>query len=263
MLNKEGEPSSEVQGPGIVVWRLVSFVRKTKVHLSASFRDKRLKFAGEDFYVQTGIVSRLELNTEEPHPSCRFCSLFYRELMRFYTWSGRADDHCWSRRLDPLRLACVAAAPSSAVAAPSTSAAPTRITTQNLRGQSYLIYCTEWESGHGGLMERLTEKSCTMLADLGADVFLRMVRHGTGQRDLNHDTLLHLSRSVPLTLEPSPVKLGALNPNVVIGHDRISAPKCMQEFENFFPDAKRVLFVHTDPRIEAFGDAGDARRISP
>ena len=68
MLDKNNLPTSEAKEPGVVVWRLVSSVRKAKVYLSASFRDKRFQFVGEEFHVQNGSVFRLELKTEEPHP---------------------------------------------------------------------------------------------------------------------------------------------------------------------------------------------------
>ena len=115
---------------------------------------------------------------------------------------------------------------------------------------------TEWDLGHGGL-STFNREFCVTLAELGADVFLRMVHHGHGEEHLERDTLLHLGDSTPRIPERSSYKLGTLNPDVVIGHDRISGPQMMEEAENFFVDAKRILFVHTDPRIEAFSDFDD------
>ncbi|HWX59270.1 glycosyltransferase family 4 protein [Bradyrhizobium sp.] len=118
----------------------------------------------------------------------------------------------------------------------------------------FLIYCTEWESGHGGL-STFNREFCLALAQLGHEVYLRIVTGGTIESQSN--MLFRLEHSGSWRPQPYTGRLGMINPDVIVGHDRVSGKAMLHEAQQFMMSAKRFLFIHTDPRIEAYGDSDD------
>src|SRR5438874_169008 len=191
LLDPLNRPTHAPSEPGVVVWRLLSPTRKTKVYVNARFRDNRLKFDSTESHVLDGAVSRLELMTSEPHPEA--AQTFPDSRSRNYQIVKAGVDELTSSATPgnwkDLRLACVASVgpdlerrtPGSHPAASEQSTPSEYRPRRSSRAGTFLVYCTEWESAHGGL-STFNRELCTALIQLGHDVYLRMVGPGVPSR---------------------------------------------------------------------------------
>jgi glycosyltransferase involved in cell wall biosynthesis len=132
-------------------------------------------------------------------------------------------------------------------------------------GARLLVVATEWRSRHGGL-STFNRELCAALAQAGqqvvclvpdadleetADATARGVALLGAVDELGADGLVRLRR------RPA---LNGVDPDVVVGHGRITGPAARSLQMDFFPDARRVHLVHTFPaHIEWFKDAGPSQ----
>jgi glycosyltransferase involved in cell wall biosynthesis/tetratricopeptide (TPR) repeat protein len=129
-----------------------------------------------------------------------------------------------------------------------------------------LAIATEWQSGRGGL-STFNRKLCIALADAG-QALVCVVPHRTAEER-------EQAGRQGVTLIEAPAAPGApvdsglsrrlkdlpesFQPAVIIGHGRITGPAAQTQAEDFFPEAKRLHFVHMAPgEIEWFKDKDDA-----
>jgi len=122
----------------------------------------------------------------------------------------------------------------------------------------FLILGTEWASGNGGL-STFNRKLCIALADLGHEVILYLSSTtGSSRADENADRAdaarcgVVLVRSSGRGWIQVPPGIKSLQPDFVVGHDRHSGGDAQWLQQNFFPNARSILFIHTDPAIEMF-----------
>lgn len=128
-----------------------------------------------------------------------------------------------------------------------------------------LAIATEWASGRGGL-STFNRKLCIALAASGQAVVCAVPRRTAEEREQ--------ARQQGVTLIEAPAAPGAavdsglsrrlnlaagFKPSVIIGHGRITGPAALAQVDDFFPEAKRLHFVHMAPgEIEWFKDKDDA-----
>lgn len=122
----------------------------------------------------------------------------------------------------------------------------------------FLILGTEWASGNGGL-STFNRKLCISLAKLGHEVVLYLSSESAvpGANNSSEDSEaaslgVTLLRANGAWRDDVPVKVKALQPDFVIGHDRHSGDAAQKLQRDYFQSAKNILFIHTDPAIEMF-----------
>ena len=129
-------------------------------------------------------------------------------------------------------------------------------------GARILAVATEWRSSHGGL-STFNRELCTALARAGqqvacllpgADVEERADARQRGVTLVEAATEMDADDQMRLRRRP---RLGELEPEVIIGHGRVTGPPARVIRDDFFPHARRVHVVHTfAAHIEWFKDAG-------
>lgn len=124
-------------------------------------------------------------------------------------------------------------------------------------GLRILVIATEWGSGHGGL-STLSRELCRALAVEGMKVVcvvLRCSREEEKSAAVEGVDLIQINRahsSEQQALE-SPKLPEGFDPDVIIGHGRITGPAARLLKESRFPHSRRVHIVHMAPEeIEWF-----------
>ncbi|MGV8565580.1 glycosyltransferase [Pseudomonas aeruginosa] len=131
-----------------------------------------------------------------------------------------------------------------------------------------LVMATEWVAKQGGLSS-FNRELCTSLAQLGHEVFCavpsiegdegeaalsKKVRLIAAERVAGAESFSGLLRKLPL---------GAFVPDVVIGHGRITGYAAKAQQEDWYPEAKRVHFIHMAPgEIEWYKGKDDAAKTA-
>ncbi|MFM0741594.1 glycosyltransferase [Paraburkholderia xenovorans] len=126
-------------------------------------------------------------------------------------------------------------------------------------GHTVLLMATEWRSAHGGL-STFNRHLCITLAAQGHRVYCAVPQ--AGDSDIAH------ARQHGVTLVAAPATLGAdelsglsrrlplpsdVLPSHIVGHGRITGAFAKDQQCDFFPQAKRIHFVHMAPgEIEWF-----------
>ncbi|WP_162688623.1 MULTISPECIES: caspase family protein [unclassified Streptomyces] len=116
-----------------------------------------------------------------------------------------------------------------------------------------LVVATEWFSAHGGL-STLNRHLCVALAAAGARVFCVVL----GAED--SEVADAATKGVALLCHPGapgapeygrltrrPALPPGVEPDLIIGHARITGPAAAHLHEDFFPGARRLHFVHMAP----------------
>ncbi|MEU5094705.1 CATRA conflict system CASPASE/TPR repeat-associated protein [Streptomyces sp. NPDC020996] len=120
-----------------------------------------------------------------------------------------------------------------------------------------LAVVDEWFPAHGGL-SAFNRGLCIALAAAGADVRVLVVSSTEDEREdaAEHDVRLvdaarpDVPEKVPLFLRP-PFTDG-FEPDLVLGHGRVSGPAARVQVEQHFGNAERLHFLHVEPdRAEA------------
>ncbi|WP_329395225.1 glycosyltransferase [Streptomyces melanogenes] len=134
-----------------------------------------------------------------------------------------------------------------------------------------LVVATEWSSGRGGL-STFNRHLCVAMAAAGAQVFCIVLdadaSEVTDAKEKGVTLLTHPGApGAPdygrLTRRPT-LPYGT-RPVLVIGHARVTGPAAAHLKEDFFPDARRLHFVHMAPdEIEwhKLGDGVDRARLA-
>ncbi|MGM9514610.1 glycosyltransferase [Roseateles sp. DB2] len=122
----------------------------------------------------------------------------------------------------------------------------------------FLILGTEWASGNGGL-STFNRKLCIALAELGHEVVLYLSSTpGSSRADEIADDAeaakfgVKLVRTQGKWRDVVPPAIKNLKPEFIVGHDRHSGGDAQRLQNDYFPNARNVLFIHTDPAIEMF-----------
>lgn len=122
----------------------------------------------------------------------------------------------------------------------------------------FLILGTEWASGNGGL-STFNRKLCIALAALGHEIVLYLSSTPGGSRadEIADDTEaakfgVRLVRTQGKWRDVVPPAIKNLQPEFIVGHDRHSGGDAQRLQNDYFPNARNILFIHTDPAIEMF-----------
>ncbi|NWB29238.1 tetratricopeptide repeat protein [Pseudomonas gingeri] len=152
---------------------------------------------------------------------------------------------------------------SHATTQPSTSHVPAQQALS--RGPSVLVMATEWKSAHGGL-STFNREFCRALAAAGCRVVCAVPDATEAEIGHAREYDIHLLRAPGGP--GSQVMSGLLrrldlpegfNPQLVVGHGRITGPAADVQATDFFREAKRIHFVHMAPgEIEWFKGKDDA-----
>jgi glycosyltransferase involved in cell wall biosynthesis len=115
-----------------------------------------------------------------------------------------------------------------------------------------LAVATEWRSGHGGL-STLNRRLCRALASAGARVVCVVLRASQEERDeaeTDGVTLVEATRTPgqeEFALARRPELPAGFEPDIVIGHGRVTGPAAQVLADEHFPSAKRLHFIHMAP----------------
>ncbi|XHM63464.1 glycosyltransferase [Streptomyces nigra] len=117
-----------------------------------------------------------------------------------------------------------------------------------------LSVATEWSSSHGGL-STFNRELCRALAAAGAQVFCVVLEATAEEMSAAATagvTLLPARRipgaSADMRLAARPRDLPAgVEPDLILGHGRITGPPAQQLRDDLFPGARRLHFVHMAP----------------
>ena len=121
------------------------------------------------------------------------------------------------------------------------------------RKRKILAIGTEWFSKRGGL-STFNRMLCKSLAREGQEVFCYLPEysedehfdaHQNGVFLLKPTKIFGLSEEQKLLKRP-PLPNGVI-PDIIIGHGVVTGPAMQSLKEDFFPDGKTVLFIHTSP----------------
>jgi glycosyltransferase involved in cell wall biosynthesis/tetratricopeptide (TPR) repeat protein len=131
-------------------------------------------------------------------------------------------------------------------------ATPAATTPKNGR-REVLVIATEWESKYGGLstfnrelckaMSRAGHRVCCLVARATADEIKSSKAAGvelvpaTPTEEASDRELLFRRPALP----------SGFDPQVIIGHDRITGTAAQAQAADFFPQARFILFIHTAP----------------
>lgn len=129
----------------------------------------------------------------------------------------------------------------------------------------FLILGTEWASGNGGL-STFNRKLCIALAELGHEVVLYLCSPPSSVRTNENADVADAAKYGVVLVRTSgkwrdvvPPAIQSLQPDFVVGHDRHSGEDAQLLQQAIFPNARSILFIHTDPAIEMF--KGDDSKI--
>ncbi|WP_454043829.1 glycosyltransferase family 4 protein [Cellulosimicrobium sp. Marseille-Q8652] len=119
-------------------------------------------------------------------------------------------------------------------------------------GRRFLFVADEWRSGLGGI-STVNRELATALATRGCDVVTMVpiatdedVRSASdaGVALVTPARIPGLSRHSLLTLRPI-LPVSSWKPDFIVGHGRILGPFAAAQQQEFFPEARRLHFVHT------------------
>ncbi|MEV7996415.1 CATRA conflict system CASPASE/TPR repeat-associated protein [Streptomyces sp. NPDC086077] len=120
-----------------------------------------------------------------------------------------------------------------------------------------LAVADEWFPAHGGVTT-FNRALCVALAAAGADVRVKVVAATAEERDdalANGVRLIDAARpglGGHAALLRRPVFADGFEPDLVLGHGRVTGPAARQQAEDHFPGAARLHFLHVEPdRAEA------------
>lgn len=131
-------------------------------------------------------------------------------------------------------------------------------------GKHFLVVATEWGSAHGGL-STFNRRLCVHLAAAGIRVSCLVLEASEKDRDdaaARNVQLIEASRSTGVEgisrLFLPPELDGSRNPDVIVGHARITGPAAQVQGSRF-PGARRLHFLHMIPDdIERYKTGDDA-----
>ncbi|PTQ86726.1 leucine-rich repeat protein [Agitococcus lubricus] len=124
--------------------------------------------------------------------------------------------------------------------------------------QNILVIATEWSSHHGGL-STFNRELCIALAEIGKTVHCVVKAAEPKERAeakaKNIELIVakngDLSRKLPLD--------ASYQPDIIIGHGRVTGSDAKAQQEDHFTNAKRIHFIHTAAgQLEWFKDKPDA-----
>ena len=147
--------------------------------------------------------------------------------------------------------------PHSPPVLPPSLMEPTRPTTAAAaaqdRGQAVLVIATEWESKYGGL-STFNRELCKAISRAGHRVCCLVPRATPDEIAASKAAGVELVLATPTEeasdrelLSRRPVLPSDFEPQVIVGHDRITGAPAQAQVADFFPQARFVLFVHTAP----------------
>lgn len=143
-------------------------------------------------------------------------------------------------------------------------------------GPNILLLATEWASKHGGLSS-FNRELCLSLARQGA--YVACYVPSASDKEVRNARDGGVSLLVPpgdfereeLSMVRKPILPEGFQPEIIIGHDRITGDYANLLAENHFPHSKKVLFIHTAPEEiewykekkvkEQTADAAERKRI--
>jgi D-inositol-3-phosphate glycosyltransferase len=121
------------------------------------------------------------------------------------------------------------------------------------RARRMLLVADEWRSGHGGI-STVNRELATALAAAGVEAAVLVPR--ASETDIRAASDLNVALVTPArppglndreALLLRPVFADSdWRPDVIVGHGRLLGPYAAAQQQQFFPDARRVHFVHTD-----------------
>jgi len=132
--------------------------------------------------------------------------------------------------------------------------APASITTPSREGgQAVLVVATEWESKYGGL-STFNRELCKAMSCAGHRVCCLVPRATLDEIAASKAAKVELIQATP-TEEASdrellfrrPALPSGFDPQIIIGHDRITGAPAQAQVADFFPQSRFVLFIHTAP----------------
>jgi glycosyltransferase involved in cell wall biosynthesis len=131
--------------------------------------------------------------------------------------------------------------------------------------RNILAVATEWSSRHGGL-STLNRELCTALAQAGHWVACLVPVAGTDEIENARSRGVHLiaGPAVPGADELAPLFRrpslpDGFEPEILLGHGRITGPAALSLASDFFPASARIHMVHMAPgEIEWFKDRSGA-----
>ncbi|TJZ45384.1 glycosyltransferase [Streptomyces piniterrae] len=146
-----------------------------------------------------------------------------------------------------------AAEPGAAVSASGAPSEAPAARAGEPRPVTVLVVATEWWSAHGGL-STFNRDLCRALAAAGAQVYCAVL--AASQEEIDEAEVANVSllcrpsaagvpEYVRLTRRPQ-LPEGTV-PDLVIGHSRITGPAAEMLVSDFFPQARRLHFIHMAP----------------
>lgn len=120
-------------------------------------------------------------------------------------------------------------------------------------GQAVLVIATEWESKYGGL-STFNRELCKAMSHAGHRVCCLVPRATLDEIAASRAVGVELVLATP-TEEASdrellfrrPALPSGFEPQIIVGHDRITGAPAQAQVADFFPQARFVLFIHTAP----------------
>lgn len=115
-----------------------------------------------------------------------------------------------------------------------------------------LVVADEWFSGNGGL-STFNRQLCIALVAAGADLYVLVEKQTDRERAHAAEFGVRLhdatrpGHSGPEALMRRPDLPGGFEPELVIGHGRVTGPAARQQSEDHFPRSKRLHFLHVEP----------------
>jgi glycosyltransferase involved in cell wall biosynthesis len=118
---------------------------------------------------------------------------------------------------------------------------------------TFLVFATEWESGHGGL-STFNRELCAALASLDHHVYCALPRASQEERDDATRRSVSLVTPAHPELHPEndtnlarPLEGVSHNVDYLVGHGRITGRPAVSQLKDHYRSAKYVHFVHMDP----------------
>jgi glycosyltransferase involved in cell wall biosynthesis/tetratricopeptide (TPR) repeat protein len=138
------------------------------------------------------------------------------------------------------------------------------ITLPQSDGQAVLVIATEWESKYGGL-STFNRELCKAMSRAGHRVCCLVPRATPDEIAASKAFGVELVLATP-TEEASdrellfrrPALPSGFDPQIIMGHDRITGAAAQAQVTDFFPHSRFVLFIHTAPgEIEWYKSRGE------
>ena len=124
--------------------------------------------------------------------------------------------------------------------------------------QNILLLATEWESRHGGL-STFNRELCLALARMGKTVCCIVPEASAEEIAQAQKGSVQLVKTDKVSLERKLPLPDGFNPDVIVGHGRITGGAAKAQHEDHYPHAKRIHFIHMSPGlIEWYKGKGDA-----